>query len=128
MKAYILLLELFLSLLPLSTELGIEVYRTKVLGRRDKHALSFGIRLVVQLVIAWCMAKTLGVPVWKSLLLYWSVFYWGFNYMFNKYALDTHPYYLGNNLWDKLQKKFNPKLLLWVKIGFVVGSIITFFL
>lgn len=104
---------IYLALLPLSTELGIEVFRTRVLGRNDKHAVSAGIRLIIMLIgaltyqeVHW--AVTLSVMI--------TLHYLVFNYGFNYYGMERHWSYVGNNLLDRWQKPIDPTFLLILKI------------
>lgn len=117
----ILLHVLYLALLPISSELGIEVFRTRVLNRNDKHLLSGALRL---LFMAWGAFTYPDVPWWKTMFVMFSTHYLVFNYAFNKYALETHWSYLGNNLLDRLQKKADPFLLLGIKAALFILSIL----
>jgi hypothetical protein len=117
----ILLHVLYLALLPLSTELGIEVFRTRVLNRNDRHFMSALARGIIML---WGSLTYLDVPWWKTLFVMVTLHYLVFNYMFNKYGLETHWSYLGNNTLDRLQKKIDPYGLLAVKTGLFILSIL----
>jgi hypothetical protein len=116
-----LLHVLYLALLPLSIELGIEVFRTRVLNRNDKHFLTAGVRLVI---MCWGAFTYPDVPWWKILFVMFTLHYLVFNYVFNRYALETHWSYLGNNWLDRLQKKADPYLLLGIKVGLFILSIL----
>lgn len=117
----ILLHVLYLALLPLSSELGIEVFRTRVLNRNDRHFLSALLRGIIML---WGALTYQDVPWWKTLFVMITLHYLVFNYMFNKYALETHWSYLGNNTLDRLQKKVDPYGLLAIKVGLFIISIL----
>lgn len=117
----ILLHILYLALLPLSSELGIEIFRTRVLNRNDRHALTAIIR---GLLMLWGTFTYPDVPWWKILLLMITLHYLVFNYVFNKYGTQTHWSYLGNNFLDRLQKKADPYLLLGIKVALFILSII----
>lgn len=117
----ILLHILYLSLLPLAFELGTEVYRTKVLGRRDKHFLTACIRYVL---MAWGSLTYDAVPWWITFQVIWTVHTMFFNYSFNRYALGAHWSYLGNNLLDRLQKRVNPWLLLAGRFVWLAEAVI----
>jgi hypothetical protein len=117
----ILLHVLYLALLPLSTELGIEVFRTRVLNRNDRHLISAIIRVSVML---WGAMSYSEVPVWKTLFVMATVHYLVFDYMFNKYGLETHWSYLGNNPLDRLQKRIDPYIRLGIKAGLFILSIL----
>lgn len=112
---------LYLAMLPLVFELGTEVYRTKVLHRNDKHIFTALIRLIIMLIGALTYIE---VPWYDTLILMLCMHYLCFNYIFNKYALDSHWSYLGNNLWDRAQKHINPTVLLISKIALFLMAII----
>ena len=117
----ILLHILYLALLPIASELGIEVFRTRVLNRNDKHILSAAARGVL---ILWGTFTYPDAPWWKILFVMFTLHYLAFNYTFNKYGLQTHWSYLGNNFLDRLQKKADPYLLLGIKVGLFILSIL----
>lgn len=112
---------IYISLLPLAFELGTEIYRTKVLNRRDKHFLTASIRVLITL---WGSLTYFEVEWFKTAVLSFSVHWLVFNYAFNKYALGIHWAYLGGNFLDKLQKEINPYVLLIMKVLCVISSIL----
>jgi hypothetical protein len=117
----ILLHILYLALLPISGELGIEIFRTRVLNRNDKHILSAILR---GLLMLWGSLTYSDAPWWKTLFIMFSLHYLLFNYVFNKYGLQTHWSYLGNNFLDRFQKKADPYLLLGIKFGLFILSVL----
>jgi len=115
----ILLHVLYLALLPPAIELGVEIFRTRVLGRNDKHILSAWLRSIVMLWGAFTYPEILW---WKTLATMTSLHYLIFNYTFNKYGLQAHWSFLGDNFLDNLQKKVDPMLLLGIKAFLMIAS------
>lgn len=117
----ILLHVIYLALLPPAIELGVEVFRTRVLNRNDRHFISAAVRLAV---MAYGAVTYPEAPWWETLMVMFSVHYLVFNYTFNRYALQAHWSFLGDNTLDALQKKVDPMLLLGIKLLLVVASLV----
>lgn len=117
----ILLHVLYLALLPPAIELGIEIFRTRVLQRKDRHVLSAGLRLAV---MAWGALTYPAIPWWETFFVMFTFHYLVFNPIFNKYGLQEHWSYLGANTLDNLQKKIDPALLLGIKVALLVVSLV----
>lgn len=114
---------IYLALVPLSIELGIEIFRARVLNRNDKHALSFILRAVVMAIGAFTYNE---VPWWITLSVMITLHYAVFNYVFNRYGFEIPVYwgFLGNSTMDNLQKRLDPHVLLAVKIILLALSVI----
>ncbi len=113
---------MYLAMMPVSFELGTEVYRARVLNRHDKHFITVAIRFAIMLFGALTYNE---VPWWATLAVMITFHYMCFNYLFNKYGLEkAHWGYLGNNLFDRLQKQINPLILLYIKITLFVLSVL----
>lgn len=117
----ILLHVLYLALLPPAIELGVEIFRTRVLNRNDRHVLSAALRLAV---MAWGALTYPDVPWWETLFVMATFHYLVFNPIFNKYGLQAHWSFLGDNLLDRLQKKVDPMLLLGIKLVLFLVSLV----
>lgn len=115
----ILLHVLYLALLPPAIELGVEVFRTRVLNRNDRHFISALIRLAVMAYGAFTYPEA---PWWATMSVMFALHYLIFNYTFNKYALQAHWSFLGDNFLDNLQKKVDPMLLLGIKAFLMIAS------
>lgn len=94
------ILGIILSTWPLLFELATEGYRTKVLGRRDKHFLTGLIRS------GFILAAGFGNPLiifwWQGSLLAFCTHYLFFDGLFNHWILDKPPGYRGRNFWDRV--------------------------
>lgn len=111
---------LYLAMLPVSLELGIEIFRARVLGRTDHHVLSAAIRIIIMVIGAISYQL---VPWWVTLSVMFALHWAVFNYVFNKYGIEMHWGYLGKNWLDNLQKNVDPHILLLSKIIILALSI-----
>lgn len=96
------ILGFMLSIFALLFELAVDGYRTKVLGRRDKHFLTGLIRS--GFIVAAGFGNPLIIFWWQGSLLAFCTHYLFFDGLFNHYILDKPPGYFGKNIFDRMHK------------------------
>lgn len=103
---------LFLSLVPLLSELIIDGYRAIKLNRKDKHTVTASIRVALICAVGLMSSG----PFWTGAFFAFAFHWLFFDYLLNKYVLDQPMWYLGKNFFDRFWRRLPGPVVLGLKI------------